>query len=94
MSFKVLSIRMNLLKEKKWNEWKNFTGLPSGKQRQKKSGRGRPTPSLIASVITAVISTEYKIPVQIYSSALTDKQKLPPDKQQLLRMTNTQYAMV
>jgi hypothetical protein len=39
-----------------------FTGLPSGKQRQKKSGRGRPTPSLIASVITAVISTEYKIP--------------------------------
>jgi hypothetical protein len=44
-----------------WQHLKDFTGLPSGKQRQKKSGRGRPTPSLIASVITA----EYKIPVQI-----------------------------
>lgn len=39
------------------------TGFPSGKQRQKKSGRGRPTASLIASVITAVISTENKRPV-------------------------------
>lgn len=34
-----------------------LTSFPSGKQRQKKSGRGRPTASLIASVITAVIST-------------------------------------
>jgi hypothetical protein len=39
------------------------TSFPSGKQRQKKSGRGRPTASLIASVRTAVISTEYSMPV-------------------------------
>jgi hypothetical protein len=54
------SIGLNMHKEN-WQHLKDFTGLPSGKQRQKKSGRGRPTPSLIASVITA----EYKIPVQI-----------------------------
>lgn len=38
------------------------TPLPSGKQRQKKSGRGRPTPSLITSVITAVMRTENRRP--------------------------------
>lgn len=38
------------------------TSFPSGKQRQKKSGRGLPTPSLIASVITEVISTEKRRP--------------------------------
>lgn len=63
---------MNFSNGKNGIEGKEITGMPSGKQRQKKSGRGRPTPSLIASVITAVISTEYKIPVQFYSSALTD----------------------
>jgi len=41
------------------------TPIPSGKQRQKKSGRGRPTASLIASVKTAVISTENKMPANI-----------------------------
>ena len=39
-----------------------LTPLPSGKQRQKKSGRGRPTASLIASVMTPVMSTENKSP--------------------------------
>ena len=34
----------------------------SGKQRQNESGRGRPTPSLIASVKTAVIATEKRRP--------------------------------
>ena len=38
------------------------TPFPSGKHRQKKSGRGRPTASLIASVITPVISTENRRP--------------------------------
>jgi hypothetical protein len=59
-----MSIGMKLLKERNQNLQKDITGFPSGKQRQKKSGRGRPTPFLIASVITAVISTEYRIPVQ------------------------------
>lgn len=36
--------------------------MPSGKQRQKKSGRGRPTAFFIASVSTAVTRTEYKRP--------------------------------
>jgi hypothetical protein len=39
-----------------------LTGSPSGKQRQKKLGRGRPTPSLMASVRTAVMSTENRSP--------------------------------
>lgn len=39
-----------------------LTPIPSGKQRQKKSGRGRPTASFIASVMTPVISTENKSP--------------------------------
>jgi hypothetical protein len=60
------STGMNL--QRKMTLMEGFTGLPSGKQRQKKSGRGRPTPSLIASVITAVISTEYKIPTYFLSS--------------------------
>jgi hypothetical protein len=38
------------------------TAIPSGKQRQKKSGRGRPTASLIASVRTPVMSTENRMP--------------------------------
>lgn len=42
------------------------TPVPLGKQRQKKSGRGRPTPSLIASVITAVTNTENRRPVRVY----------------------------
>lgn len=40
----------------------NYTSFPSGKQRQKKSGRGRPTASFIASVNTAVIKTENSKP--------------------------------
>lgn len=40
-----------------------FTSFPSGKQRQKKSGRGRPTASLIASVTTPVKSTAYRRPI-------------------------------
>lgn len=39
-----------------------LTPIPFGKQRQKKSGRGRPTPSFIASVRTPVISTENSRP--------------------------------
>lgn len=39
-----------------------YTSFPSGEQRQKKSGRGRPTAFFIASVMTAVISTENKRP--------------------------------
>jgi len=39
-----------------------ITGTPSGKQRQKKSGRGRPTASLIATVRMAVIRTENRRP--------------------------------
>ena len=38
------------------------TSSPSGKHRQKKSGRGRPTASFVASVITAVTRTENKRP--------------------------------
>jgi hypothetical protein len=41
-----------------------LTGTPSGKHRQKKLGRGRPTPSLIASVRTPVMSTENRMPAQ------------------------------
>ena len=44
------------------NDGDHITGTPSGKQRQKKSGRGRPTPSFIASVTTAVIAIENRIP--------------------------------
>ncbi|GER43877.1 thermolysin [Striga asiatica] len=47
---------------------KDLTPLPSGKQRQKKSGRGRPTASLIASVRTAVISTEKSRPAEYRNS--------------------------
>lgn len=43
-------------------EMRYFTPTPSGKQRQKKSGRGRPTASFIASVITPVMSTEKRSP--------------------------------
>jgi hypothetical protein len=45
-------------------EGEHITGTPSGKQRQKKSGRGRPTPSLIASVKTAVIAIENRRPAR------------------------------
>lgn len=38
------------------------TSIPSGKQRQKKSGRGRPVASFIASVMTPVIKTENNSP--------------------------------
>lgn len=41
-----------------------YTSIPSGKQRQKKSGRGLPTASFIASVITPVIRTENKRPAE------------------------------
>lgn len=41
----------------------NSTSFPSGKQRQKKSGRGLPTASFIASVITPVNKTEKRSPV-------------------------------
>lgn len=51
------------------------TSLPSGKQRQKKSGRGRPTPFLMASVITAVISMANKSPAS-FQQALTQLVKL------------------
>ena len=50
------------MKTSEVEELEEPTPLPSGKQRQKKSGRGRPTPSLIASVITPVTSTEYRRP--------------------------------
>lgn len=36
------------------------TSFPSGKQRQKKSGRGRPTAFFIAFVITEVTKAEYR----------------------------------
>lgn len=49
-------------KERKIEDVRSPTPFPSGKQRQKKSGRGRPTPSLIASVKTAVIKTENRRP--------------------------------
>jgi hypothetical protein len=39
-----------------------LTGTPSGKQRQKKSGRGRPTASLTTTVRTAVMRTENRRP--------------------------------
>jgi len=51
----------------------NLTGIPSGKQRQKKSGRGRPTPSLIASVKTAVISTENRRPADKLDLRINNK---------------------
>jgi hypothetical protein len=41
---------------------KKLTAFPSGKHRQKKSGRGRPTASLTESVMTAVIKTAKKRP--------------------------------
>lgn len=41
------------------------TSFPSGKQRQKKSGRGRPTAFFIASVTTPVISTANKRPALV-----------------------------
>lgn len=44
---------------------KYHTSFPSGKQRQKKSGRGRPVASFIASVIIAVISTANRRPAFI-----------------------------
>ena len=40
-----------------------LTAFPSGKHRQKKSGRGRPTASFMASVRTADIRTAKKRPV-------------------------------
>lgn len=40
----------------------DHTSSPSGKQRQKKFGLGRPTASLIASVMTPVMRTEYNRP--------------------------------
>jgi hypothetical protein len=48
--------------EKKTRGRPRYTAFPSGKQRQKKFGRGRPTASLIASVRTPVINTENRIP--------------------------------
>jgi hypothetical protein len=39
-----------------------LTATPSGKQRQKKSGRGLPTASLMATVRMAVMRTENKTP--------------------------------
>lgn len=50
-----------------------LTPLPSGKQRQKKSGRGLPTASFIASVITPVISTENNKPVKAQEHTLKIK---------------------
>jgi len=66
-------IRHNYYKDQKLVCYKNaskssrkgkqrHTSFPSGKQRQKKSGRGLPTAFFIASVMTAVISTENKRP--------------------------------
>lgn len=55
--------RAKFLNRYKLEEVENPTPFPSGKQRQKKSGRGLPTPSLIASVITEVISTENNRPM-------------------------------
>ena len=40
----------------------DHTSFPSGKHRQKKSGRGRPTAFFIESVITPVTRTENKRP--------------------------------
>lgn len=46
------------------------TPIPSGKHRQKKFGRGRPTASLIASVMTPVNRTEKRRPkLQLYISS-------------------------
>ena len=44
------------------SKFRKHTSFPSGKQRQKKFGRGRPTAIFIASVMTAVTKTEYKRP--------------------------------
>lgn len=53
------------------NFWGELTSTPSGKHRQKKSGRGRPTAFLIESVMTPVISTANKRPaLRFYISAL------------------------
>ena len=56
-----------MLKEKEKEKEKilrmqELTALPSGKHRQKKLGLGRPTETLIKSVITPVISAEKRIP--------------------------------
>ena len=51
------------------------TPFPSGKQRQKKSGRGLPTPSLMASVITEVISTENRRPKDQKNTKLVNANK-------------------
>lgn len=55
-------IQQSQMKISKVEALEELTPLPSGKHRQKKSGRGRPTASLIASVITPVMSTEYRRP--------------------------------
>ncbi|KAK8939607.1 hypothetical protein KSP40_PGU002793 [Platanthera guangdongensis] len=52
------------LKEQKSYGNGSLTSFPSGKHCQKKSGHGRPTASLIASVRTPVISTEKRRPAQ------------------------------
>jgi hypothetical protein len=49
-------------KDRRIEYFRSPTPFPSGKQRQKKSGRGRPTASLMASVKTAVIKTENRRP--------------------------------
>jgi hypothetical protein len=41
---------------------RTLTAFPSGKHRQKKSGRGQPAASLTESVMTAVIKTAKKRP--------------------------------
>lgn len=62
------------------------TAFPLGKHRQKKSGRGRPTASFIASVRTEVMSTEYSNPEQSTRSNQSDpmlyicQHNLPPGK--------------
>ena len=48
-------------------KFRKHTSFPSGKQRQKKFGRGRPTAIFIASVMTAVTKTEYKRPARFAS---------------------------
>nr|ACN36271.1 unknown [Zea mays] len=49
----------------------SYFGTPSGKQRQKKLGRGRPTPSLMASVRTPVMSTEKRRPRMAWCMSYT-----------------------
>jgi hypothetical protein len=56
------------------------TAIPSGKQRQKKFGRGRPTASLMASVRTPVINTENRMPACYdHSNTTLELRAMPPE---------------